>query len=75
MIDTIYRIFKKNKFLYFSKYRQSSEYRNNKRLMKNTPFKTSDTVSGEMKVVEKYWGCPALHYVRYGLFGEGCVVE
>ena len=41
-------------------YRQSSEYRNNKRLMKNTPFKTSDTVSGEMKVVEKYWGCPCI---------------
>lgn len=70
MIGAMYKILKKNKFLYFLKYRMDPEYRNNKRLMKNTTFKTPDAISREMKVIEKYWGCPALHYVRYGLFGK-----
>ena len=74
-ISDITSALKRNKFLYFSKYRTGRDYRTNLHLMNRSEGKDKALIRHEMSAVRSYWSCPPLHYVRYGLFERALTEE
>lgn len=73
--NVIYKSLKRNPWIYFTRYRLcDSEYRKAKKQMKNAS-KSRKQIKEEMDLVRQYWGCPPLHYVRYGLFDKTLTKE
>ncbi len=73
--NVIYKSLKRNPWIYFTRYRLcDSEYRKAKKQMKNAS-KSRKLIKEEMDLVRQYWGCPPLHYVRYGLFDKTLTKE
>lgn len=70
ILSEIRRLAKRNQFIYFSKIRLCSrDYKINRRKMAHAA-KSTERIAREMRLVEDYWGCKPLHYVRYGLFDK-----
>lgn len=68
-IRQIRKAFKKNKFIFFTRYRLfDKDYRHNLKLMKASTIKSQDMISQEMSDIKCYWHCPPCHYVRYKLY-------
>lgn len=68
ILSEIRKLAKCNQFIYFSKVRLCNrDYKINRRKMAEA-VKSSEQIAREMRLVQDYWGCKPLHYVRYGLF-------
>ena len=65
----IRKALKKNQFVYFWKIRLfDKDYRQNKKDMMYSTVKSREQIKREMQLIEQYWHCKSLHYVRYRLF-------
>ena len=65
----IRKALKKNQFVYFWKIRLlDKDYQQNKKDMMNSTVKSREQIKREMQLIEQYWHCKPLHYVRYRLF-------
>lgn len=61
---------KENQFLYFSKVCLGKDFRFNQKQMRKSSAKTKETIRKEMRLIERYWKCKPLHYIRYGLYDK-----
>ena len=67
----IYKWLKRNRFVYFAKYKLTDkDYLEKKRKMKESTSKSKQQIEAEMLLCKEYWGCDAAHYVRYELFDK-----
>lgn len=70
ILSEIRKLAKRSQFIYFSRIRLCNrDYKINRRKMAQSA-KSSERIAREMRLVEEYWGCKPLHYVRYGLFDK-----
>lgn len=65
--DWLFPLLKRQQWIYFLHARFERDVRVNRRRMKKSS-KSKTQIRAEMRLLQEYWHCRSMHYIRYGLF-------
>lgn len=71
LIKLIRKKLKHNQFIYFSNLRLTNkDYNKYRKDMANSNIKSKKQIKREMDLIQDYWKCKPLHYIRYQLYNK-----